>query len=503
MNENEFIDNGLIGLRIKEIRTRNKITQETIAEKLKIQQSDVSEIENGKRKLIDMTLLNGLADVLQVPLSYILTGEHVEGLKKCNDYYEAVISVQNAGMNLKNLAEEWRDDARVVCIAVHNDGDAIQYASSRLRANRQIIEIALRQKPTALEFVPDSFKDDKELVKTTIMREVAAFPFASTNLQNDVELFEIFLNSGGGYLLFDLDSSIRKNKSIGLLMVDRNPELIDFIDDDLRRDIDIIAAGAAKLNLSTSDRDDPNTMMNLIEEKGEYALLYCSDSLYENRDFVLDMIKNTKGDVWRNVSSNLKSDRDFCISAINLAPSVLDIDEELREEFHEIGANVVGLGGEASNNPDSFLRSVEKYGYLSLYFMGDEISKNESLMIRACMIDSLSVLFVKPDILNRKSFWKKLMAEGESISSSEYSDNIPSELRDDESFMLDLIKIDERMFLYASDRLHRDNIFLLNALKTNYKIKRYIYVSCLGENDEDKELLNLLNEHSDEEISDN
>lgn len=476
MNNNEsVIDNESIGLRIKDIRKHQKISQQTLADKLGIRQSDISDIETGKRKLVDVTLLSGLSEVLQVPLSYIITGEYVEGIKKSNEYYWALISVQRSGRNLKNLASEWQDDARVVCTAIQDDGDAIQYASPRLMSNRQIIEMALRRKPTALEFVPDSFKDDKELVKKAIMQDVCALPFASTRLQNDIELLEIVLKSGGGYLLFDLDSSVRKNKSAGLLMVDCNPDLIEFMDGDLCRDIDLISAGATKLGLSTLDREDPLTMMSLIKERGEYVILYCSDDLYGDQDFVLEAIKNTKGNIWRNVSSKLKSDRDFCARAVKLAPSILEIDENMLQdhELFEIGAKVVGLGGEARNNPDCFLRSLKQYGYLSLIFMGEEIANNESLMIRACIFDSLSIIFVNPVILQRKSFWIKLMAEGETISSRDYMDYFPSELSDDESFMLELIKSDARMILHVSDRLKEDSVFLLKALRMNYKVKLF------------------------------
>ncbi len=503
MNNNEsVIDNESIGLRIKDIRTHQKISQQTLADKLGIRQSDISDIETGKRKLVDVTLLSGLSEVLQVPLSYIITGEYVEGIKKSNEYYWALISVQRSGRNLKNLASEWQDDARVVCTAIQDDGDAIQYASPRLMSNRQIIEMALRRKPTALEFVPDSFKDDKELVKKAITMDARAFPFASARLQNDVELFEIVLRSDRAFLsFFDLDSSIRENKLIGELLIKSNPEWIEFMSGDLRRDVDLISIGAAKLGLSTLDREDPHTMMSLLKEKGEYVLLYCSDYLYENKEFVLESIKSTNGEIWRNVSLKLKSDRNFCARAVKLAPSILEIDENLiqDQELFEIGAKVVGLGGDARNNPDCFLRSIEQYGYLALIFMGEEISNNESLMVRACIINSLSIVYVNSVILHRKSFWRNLIAEAGTISSRDYMDYYPSELSDDESFMLELIKSDAHMISYASDRLNKDNGFWRNALKTNYQVKRFGWLFIPGETDEDKELFNYLNFNSDEE----
>ena len=75
----------------------------------------------------------------------------------------------------------------------------------------------------------------------------------------------------------------------------------------------------------------------------------------------------------------------------------------------------------------------------------------------------------------------------------------PSELSDDESFMLELIKSDAYMISYASDRLNKDNGFWRNALKTNYQVKRFGWLFIPGETDEDKELFNYLNFNSDEE----
>ena len=61
-----------IGNRIKEARDQLGLTQEKLAEKIYIDKSTMCNIENGKRKNIDRSLINEIAKVLNVTPEYIL-----------------------------------------------------------------------------------------------------------------------------------------------------------------------------------------------------------------------------------------------------------------------------------------------------------------------------------------------------------------------------------------------------------------------------------------------
>ena len=67
-----------IGKRIKELRLKNHMTQEQLAEAVDVDLSYISKIENNHVNNISLSLGCKLAAVLNVTVSY-LVGEHTEG----------------------------------------------------------------------------------------------------------------------------------------------------------------------------------------------------------------------------------------------------------------------------------------------------------------------------------------------------------------------------------------------------------------------------------------
>ena len=68
---------GCIGKRIKDLRKKNQMTQEQLAEAVDVDISYISKIENNHVRNISLSLACELAAVLQVSLSY-LVGESTE-----------------------------------------------------------------------------------------------------------------------------------------------------------------------------------------------------------------------------------------------------------------------------------------------------------------------------------------------------------------------------------------------------------------------------------------
>lgn len=58
-----------IGLKLKKIREKRNLSQLFVAEKLNIDNSVLSKIENGKRKNIEIPLLEKFAEFYEVPIS--------------------------------------------------------------------------------------------------------------------------------------------------------------------------------------------------------------------------------------------------------------------------------------------------------------------------------------------------------------------------------------------------------------------------------------------------
>lgn len=70
---NSVIDYNLIGIRIKQKRNENKITQEQLANDLSLSTFYISKIENGKSTPTLETLAL-IANYLEIDLSYLITG---------------------------------------------------------------------------------------------------------------------------------------------------------------------------------------------------------------------------------------------------------------------------------------------------------------------------------------------------------------------------------------------------------------------------------------------
>lgn len=70
---NSIIDYALIGIRIKKVRNKKKITQEQMSEDLSLSTFYISKIENGKCTPTLETLAL-IANYLEMDLSYLITG---------------------------------------------------------------------------------------------------------------------------------------------------------------------------------------------------------------------------------------------------------------------------------------------------------------------------------------------------------------------------------------------------------------------------------------------
>ncbi len=67
------LDYSIIGERLKKARKDKKLTQEQLAEQIDVSVAFLSRVERGDVK-INLTRLNQLCDILNISLSYILTG---------------------------------------------------------------------------------------------------------------------------------------------------------------------------------------------------------------------------------------------------------------------------------------------------------------------------------------------------------------------------------------------------------------------------------------------
>ena len=82
---------GCIGKRIKDLRKKNQMTQEQLAEAVDVDISYISKIENNHVRNISLSLACELAAVLQVSLSYLVGEEMSRKYEACTDEQKRIL----------------------------------------------------------------------------------------------------------------------------------------------------------------------------------------------------------------------------------------------------------------------------------------------------------------------------------------------------------------------------------------------------------------------------
>ena len=105
------MDNVIIGVRIKSLRLKNKMTREELAEAADISSSFLYEIETGKKSFSAYTL-GSLSRALSVKSDYILHGEFQEKNKRDIDgnlSVQSLICIQQILLEAYNEIQELID----------------------------------------------------------------------------------------------------------------------------------------------------------------------------------------------------------------------------------------------------------------------------------------------------------------------------------------------------------------------------------------------------------
>ena len=94
------------GAVIKELREKNKMTQSELAEKLGVSDKSVSKWETAKG-FPDISLLEPLADALNISVSEILAGEKLESTEKSDDLLSDLVDISLIERNRKTRIHNW------------------------------------------------------------------------------------------------------------------------------------------------------------------------------------------------------------------------------------------------------------------------------------------------------------------------------------------------------------------------------------------------------------
>ena len=94
------------GTVIKELREKNKLTQQALAEKLGVSDKTVSKWETAKG-FPDISLIEPLAEALDISVSEIIAGERLESSPKTDDIISDLVDISINEQNRKKKIYNW------------------------------------------------------------------------------------------------------------------------------------------------------------------------------------------------------------------------------------------------------------------------------------------------------------------------------------------------------------------------------------------------------------
>jgi len=95
----------IIGLKVKNLREQQKISQEDLAFNLEISQSYLSKIENGFIEKIDFILIQKIILFFQLDLQYFLKEKNIDSTKENVSYENILVRIKKNQEQINKLVE--------------------------------------------------------------------------------------------------------------------------------------------------------------------------------------------------------------------------------------------------------------------------------------------------------------------------------------------------------------------------------------------------------------
>lgn len=188
--------------------------------------------------------------------------------------------VKEDGTNLYHAADYLKRDPEIVMAAVSQNGMALEYADPSMQADPAIVLAAVQQNGAALQFAAPALRSNSKIVMAAVKEDPCAIGHADPATEGYKEC-----------ALTALDGADQKN-----------PYWLGGVDGSLRKDPDFMTAAIRKFGFWNVVNPDSDS----VSEKRTPS--YIDPSLWENRDFVMAMIKESPGTLYY-ASPDIKKDK--------------------------------------------------------------------------------------------------------------------------------------------------------------------------------------------------
>ncbi len=289
-------------------------------------------------------------------------------------------------------SDELKKDKEFLLKAIKKDDSCLGYASDKLKNDKEFMMKVIKKDSLCLAYVSNNLKKDKEFILQILAKQYLSFAFISEELRKDREFMLQAIKRNGETVEY-ASEELRNDKDFMLQAISCNAICFPYASDKLKNNKDFVLQAIA-INCAVIEhlkdifRDDKDVILKLLEiDEYGIALLYASDRLKNNKEFMLQVVDiNIKS--LEYLGDKLRNDSDFILKAfekdsrsLEYASDRLKNDEEFMLEINKIIENNITLEFNYVYKED-FLNRNKRYGLFG-YLEENGISvleKNEFCM---------------------------------------------------------------------------------------------------------------------------
>lgn len=350
-------------------------------------------------------------------------------LKRDHAFIFNCVNETRNGWMLRYAHDSIKNDRSIVLMCMQYHGKALCCASQRLKSDVDVVRTAVNSNGIALQYAGKAeLKDDAELVIDAVNNDWQAIEFASKRLKDDLGVMTVAVGKSWQALQF-ASERIRDDENIVLSALSKSWQAIQYASERLRDDYYI-----AEYVLRASQS------MDAVRYLSQDAQLYHVDQIIEifNRTSLkLSSAPLALRDEFDVVLRSIKSDAcQFALAS-----------ERLRDDYN-LASLAVGKYASQFQHASNRLRDCKELAMLAI------------------KSDASQFAFASERLRNDRDL--ALIAISNNITQLRYTN-----LANDQSFMLDVLNANSKVFQYMTEAQKDDESVVSRAIASDFKMIKF------------------------------
>jgi hypothetical protein len=380
---------------------------------------------------------------------HLIQQEPQSNLARCEDILECRRQIHHWKSRLEELETEQERRAKLARLGL-DARTTWRSLSTKEKTEKEFILAALQsaELPDLLEDFPNSaFLPHIRLDRDILLARVARSDFAIRHVDDRVFI----------------PPKLRGDKEVILSVLPKHPQILEVMSAQLRDDPEILESLLQNPTLpnhflqhfSERIRGDPELMFQVLQHPGLSAWVYVSQSLRDDKDFILKILQNSEKahhggtQLLKHVSHRLRADHDVVYAAVQKSGL------NLRHAAYSLrGDSTVVLAACAENG--------SAFKYCLPGSLKDDLGRDREFVLNVLKTAPTSVLGNFTEIFkNDRQVLLQALRSG-----LEWSE-IPSELKEDKVFILEALARNSQLYLELSKELRDTEEIALQALQAD------------------------------------